>query len=188
MPMGDWDRMKNYISDYLDDELDPTTHKQFENALKQSPELRLMTKKMSVLSSRMNKLTYHKCSDDFSLKLREKIHTTPQQMISRQNIVRYTFATSFVIILAVITFSLSDFSDSPEVVPSPQSNIELQNTNPNPVNNPLSNEGVNAFVKDGEVNLKTKTNQPAASDSLHEQDQHLEKNGDKPIKYVDQKK
>ncbi len=32
--MGDSDRMKNYISDYLENSLDPSTHKEFEDALK----------------------------------------------------------------------------------------------------------------------------------------------------------
>ena len=32
--MGDCDRMKKYISDYLENNLDPTTRKQFEKNLK----------------------------------------------------------------------------------------------------------------------------------------------------------
>jgi hypothetical protein len=148
--MGDSDRMKNYISDYLENSLDPSTHKEFEDALKRSPELRSMSDRMAILSTRLNNLKYRKCSDDFSLKLRKRIHTSSEPLISRQNMVRYSFAASF-------------------------------------VSNPVSGNDANTFVNDGEVNINTKSNQRAISDSTGSKTQPEKKKDKPPIKYVDQK-
>ena len=116
--MGDSDRMKNYISDYLEDSLDPSTHKEFEEAMKRSPELRTMTDRVAAVSTQLNNLKNHKCSDDFSVKLRERIHSTSQPVISRQSIVRYSFAASFIIILVIATLTItnlvSDFDNRPQ--------------------------------------------------------------------------
>jgi hypothetical protein len=185
--MGDSDRMKNYISDYLENSLDPSTHKEFEDTLKRSPELRSMTDRMAALSTRLNNLKYHKCSDEFSLKLRERIHTSSEPLISRQNIVRYSFAASFVIILVIATFTITNLSsESPDTTPDLQGSTESPVKNPNPVSNPVS-PGNNAktAVKDGEVNIGTKSPQQAVSDSVRLQQE--EKKSEPAIKYVDQK-
>jgi len=187
--MGDSDRMKNYISDYLENSLDPSTHKEFEDTLKRSPKLRSMTDSMATLSTRLNNLKYQKCSDEFSLKLRERIHTSSEPLISRQNIIRYSFAASFVIILVIATFTITNLSsESPDTTPALQGSTEspVPVKNPNPVSNPVSTgNDVKNLVDDGEVDIGTKSPQKAASDSVRVQQ---DKKKDKPaIKYVDQK-
>jgi len=73
--MGESDRLKYYISDYLDNILDPAIHIEFEEALKSSTDLRNITYKVSTLKLYLNNLSNQTCSNDFSLKLRERIHT-----------------------------------------------------------------------------------------------------------------
>ncbi len=186
--MGDSDRLKNYISDYLENSLDPSTHKEFEDALNRSPQLSSMTDRMATLLTRLNKLRYHKCSDEFSLKLRERIHTSSEPLISRQNIVRYSFAASFVIILVIATFTITNLSsESPDTTPALKGSYEGPANNTNPVSNPVSGNDANTIVKDGELNIKTKSNQRAISDSTGSKTQPEQKKKKPPIKYVDRK-
>ena len=186
--MGDCDRMKHYISDYLENRLDPTTQKEFEEALKNSPQLRSMIHNISNITSRLKNLTYYKCSDDFSLKLRERIHTTSEKSPSRKYLVRYSFAASFIVVLIIIAFSVINLSNSPETAPDFQGNSNLRIQNTNPGSNPVSGNKVNTFVKDDEMNIRTKSAQDVISDSLHIEGQPADKPDDKPIKYVNEKK
>jgi hypothetical protein len=184
--MGHSDRLKNYISDYLENSLDPSTHKEFEDALKRSPELRSTTGKMTTLSTRLSNLKYHKCSDEFTIKLRERIHTSSEPFISRQNIVRYSFAASFVIILILAIFTITNLSsESPEITPDLQGTSEGPMNNTNPVSNPVSGNEANTFIDNEELDVGTKSNPNVVSDTT---DVKQEKNNNKPaIKYVDQK-
>lgn len=181
--MGDSDRMKNYISDYLENSLDPSTHKEFEDALKRSPDLRSITDNMTTLSARLNNLKYHKCSDEFSVKLRERIHTTSESFISRQSMVRYSFAASFVIILIVAIFTITNLSsESPEIEPV------LQGASESPANqiNPDVGNNANTYATDGEVEVGTKPGQNTAGDTTRIQQE--EKINNPTINQVDQKR
>ena len=180
--MGDSDRMKNYISDYLENSLDPSTHKEFEESLKKSPELRSMTDRVAAVSSHLSNLKSYECSDDFSVKLREKIHTSSQPIINRQNIVRYSFAASFVIILVIATLTITNLSsESPESAPALQGTTQSPANNPNPVS---SANQQNTEVEDGDLPVNQKPNQNAYSDSSRVQPE--KKKNKPPIKYVDQ--
>jgi hypothetical protein len=182
MPMGNSDRMRNYISDYLENSLDPSTHKEFEDALKRSPDLRSMTDRMTILTSHLNNFEYHKCSDEFSVKLRERIHTTSEPLISRQNIIRYSFAASFVIILIIAIFTITNLSsESPENIPA------MQEASGSPANkpNPVSGNDANSYADEEEMNIGTKPDPNAAGDSTSLSKEH---NQNKPaIKQVDKK-
>ena len=63
--MGDCDRMKKHISDYLEGSLDPTTRKEFEKNLEIYPELNSITKNISILPSILHQLPSQKCSEEF---------------------------------------------------------------------------------------------------------------------------
>jgi hypothetical protein len=183
--MGECDRYKNYISDYLDNTLDPTTHKEFEKALKNSADLQKMTNKVSQLRVQLKKLSYQTCSDDFSLKLRERIHTKPEPLISKKNVVRLSFAFSFVAIIAFTTFSLTNFLDSTEMDVPIQKNSGYQDQSPVPSSNPTSSTNNSAFENDGEIEVNIKSSQDALKDSSRTK---LSKNPDSRKKQVDQQK
>ena len=180
--MGNSDRLKNYISDYLENSLDPSTHKEFEDALKRSPDLRSMTDRMTILTSHLNNFEYHKCSDEFSVKLRERIHASSEPLISRRNIIRYSFAASFVIILIIAIFTITNLSsDSPENIPV------LQEASGNPASkpNPVSGNDANSYMNEEDLGISTKSGQNTASDSTVYSKEH---NQNKPqIKQVDKK-
>ncbi len=186
--MGDCDRLKHYISDYLENGLDPATRKEFKDALEKFPELTSMTNRARVLSSKLKNLNYYSCSEEFQLKLREKIHTPSKSVISRQNIVRYSFAFSMVIILFIVTFSMITGSDSPELNPVVPGNSDFQIKMANPVSNPLSGNNVNSLVNDDNgINIKTKTAQDMVVDSSRIYDNPGSKIDIPPIKHVGQK-
>jgi hypothetical protein len=188
MPMGECDRLKHYISDYLEGGLDPATRKEFDDALEKFPELKVMTNRVLLLSSKLKNLNYYSCSNEFQLKLREKIHTQPESTISKQNIVRYSLAFSMVIILFIVTFSMLNFSDSPELNPLIPENSEFQINATNPVSNPLPGNNVNSLVNDDNgVDIKTRTTQDMVADSSRIYDNPDSKKDIPPIKHVDQK-
>lgn len=185
--MGDSDRMKNYISDYLENSLDPSTQKAFEDALKNSSELRMMTDRVAAVSTKLKSLTSHKCSDDFSVKLRERIHTTSQPIISRQNIIRYSFAASFIIVVVIATLTITNMvSESPETSPAYQGSTQNPGNNPDASVNPASSSSdPGKLVNDGDLDIRSKSNQNTVSDSSRVQEE--EKKNRPPVKYVDQK-
>lgn len=185
--MGDSDRMKNYISDYLENSLDPSTHKEFEQALKSSPELRMMTDRVAAVSGELGKLKNYNCSDDFSVKLRERIHTTSAPLVSRQSVIRYSFAASFIIIFVVAALTISNMmSDSPENTPALPSSTNNPIQKVNPVSDPGS-PGIKSknLVGEGDLDVKSKSNQNTYSDSTRVLEE--KKKNKPPVKYVDQK-
>lgn len=185
--MGNWDRMKFYISDYLENSLDPTMQKEFEKALDNSPELRSQLKRVSVLKSRLKNLSQHQCSDDFSLKLRERIHSAPQSAISRQNLIRFSFAASFIIILAVSLVFIYNSSDVQKPMPDVGSGTEFQLNQTNPASNPVSGNKGNSFVSEDEMDIKTKASQSTFADSTRSYLPDSDTRENSRVKVVDQK-
>ena len=55
MPMGDWDRFKNYISDYLEGNLDNSTRKEFEQEIEKNSNLQKLTRGVENLSKVLSK-------------------------------------------------------------------------------------------------------------------------------------
>jgi hypothetical protein len=185
--MGDCDRYKPYISDYLENSLDPTTEKEFRNALKNSAELQILTNRVRSLKAQLGNLPNYSCSDDFSLHLREKIHTTPQAIISRQNVLRLSFAASIVLVLIVAMIGLNHLSDSSES-PGPAEGVsDFQIEHPNPVGNPASGSNPNIFKKDAELQVKTKMAQQVVDDSSKVGQSPIKRKDDPRFKHVDQK-
>ena len=182
--MNHRDRIKNYISDYLENSLDPSTQKEFEDALENSPELRSMTKRILILSNRLSNLKYYHCSDEFTVKLRERIHSSPESFVSRQNFVRYSFAASFIIILIAAILTLTNLSsDSPGTIPDSQGEFQGPMNHSSPASNQLPAKEINTIIDNSEMDVGTKSNPNVVGDSLN-----IQKEKDKPpIKYVDQK-
>jgi hypothetical protein len=131
----------------------------------------------------LGKLKNHTCSDDFSVKLRERIHTTSEPLISRKNVIRYSFAASFIIVIVIATFTITNLmTESPESTPPIQGSSQVPIENVNPVS---STNIEKTPMEDGELNIKSKSNQNALNDSLRIEQ---EKKKNKPsIKYIDQK-
>jgi hypothetical protein len=185
--MGDCDRYKPYISDYLENSLDPSTQKDFENALKNSAELQRLTKRVRNLRSYLGNIGTYSCSDDFSLHLREKIHTNPEPLISRQNLVRLSFATSIVVVLMIALFSFTNLSDTTESPLPTEGTSDLRIDTPGPVKNAVSDYNPDNFKKDGEVEINTKMTQQVIDDSSKVNHLPDSRTDDRHIKHVDTK-
>lgn len=185
--MGNWDRMKFYISDYLENSLDPTMQIEFEKALESSPELRSQLERVSALKSRLKNLSQYQCSGDFSMKLRERIHSFPQPVLSRPGFLRYSFAVSVVIILAISIVFIYNSSDVQESVPVVKGEAEFQMDQSNPASNPVSDNKVNSFISDDEMDIKTKSSQKTLADSTRSYLPESESRENSHVKIVDQK-
>ena len=185
--MGECDRFKPYISDYLENNLDPSTQQEFEKALKRSADLLILTNKVRNLKTHLGKLSHIKCSDDFSLTLRERIHTNPEPVINRQRVIRYSFAGTIVLVLAVAIISLSNMSDSTESPLPVQGTSDLQINEPNPVSNPVSGPNQNLFRDNSEVEIKTKMTQQVIEDSSGVKQLPDKRKDDPYMKRVDKK-
>jgi hypothetical protein len=187
MPMGDCDRFKKHISDYLEGSLDKTTRKEFESELEQNDELSKLTSRIGEISILLSKLPDHKCSDDFSAKLRKKIHNSDSRAkLPVTPLKKYSFAFSFAILAVIIVFTLNVFdnnSGDTNVIPE---SSNLQNSNPQPSpqipSQPVSNIPA---VSNKEVDIKTVDEQKAVTDSVKKEEKSA---SEKNFKYVDDKK
>jgi hypothetical protein len=114
--MGDSDRMKRYISDYLDHTLDPSTQKEFEHALGKNEELRTITSQVARIKNALGNLAAYHCSENFNVALRERI-VRDQNVPVRYPIKKYALSVSFAAVLVVIFFILNPFTseDSPKL-------------------------------------------------------------------------
>jgi hypothetical protein len=186
--MGECDRFKPFISDYLEKSLDPTTHQKFEKALENSDELQLLTSRVRLLKTHLEKLDRVSCSDDFSLRLRERIHTVPQPFFKRQNVMRMSMAFSLVIVLAVALVSMMNLSDSPETSIPLQGTPNLKIDEANPVSSPASTTNPGIFKTDSPLDVKTKNNQQTAADSTKINPLPNRRTEERFFKRVDQKK
>jgi len=169
--MGDWDRLKKYVSDYVEGQLDPSTQRQYEEELKINPELRELTTKVSTVTKLLKNLPFHRCGEDFNLRLRERIHNDPQKKWLGTSVRRYSFAFSFIVILAVAIFALNNQSE------------DNTTTKFSPSKNAVSSDN-NAYENES-IDVKTRSQQPALVDS---NTIRMKEKKDPRIKYVDQKK
>ena len=185
--MGECDRFKSYISDYLENNLDPTTHQEFENALKSSDELQLMTNRVRILKTHLGNLTRFSCSADFSLNLRERIHSGPQPFFNKQKVVRLALALSVVVVLAITLVSLTSLSNSPGTEIPAQGSTDLKIEESNPISNPVSRSNPVIFKKDNELDVKTKEPEQVTDDSTKINPLPERRKDDPIIKRVDSK-
>ena len=163
--MGECDRFKPFISDYLENNLDPSTLQQFEKALETSGELQSLTRRVRQLKLHLNNLDRVSCSADFSMRLRERIHTVPQPLFRRPGFMRLSLAFSLVVVLAVALISLMNMSDSPDPSLPYKGNTNFKIEEVNPVSNPSSPNNPALFKNDSQLDVKTRSNPGTAVDS-----------------------
>ena len=185
--MGNCDRMKPYISDYIENSLDPTTKKEFEQVLKSSPELQKLIRHMQILKSGLNNLQSYHCTEDFQIKLRQRLISEPNSLINRQQFVRYSIAVSFIIILVIVTMNISFQNNDQETLPATTGQSDLKIQTSRPVSNPVSETTDAQPMNEGEIDIKTKPRQQAIADSTESPINPESQLRDKNFKYVDQK-
>jgi len=184
--MNECDRLKKHISDYLKNTLDNTSKTEFEKGLSQDPQLRNLTDQVNKMSKMLTGLKSYKCSDDFSVKLREKIHRSDSQAkLPATPAKKYSYAFSFVVVAVLATFMVTAITDEPDNVNTiPETtNIKEQIPSASPTNQP--NPGIHTPASEQQVDIKTIDEQKVPADSLRNQ-RDSDEGGQ--IKQVDTKK
>ena len=185
--MSDWDKLSNYISDYLEGNLDNSSRKEFEQEIEKNSDLRNLTGKVSNLSRLLKGLPEHKCSDDFSVKLRKKIHQSSAKIAKPvSSFKKYSFAFSFVIVAVVAIFAIGTFMESEDPAVNLPESSNIPSVQPDPVNQNTMQPTSNVQADNKQVDIKTIYENPVAADSLH--NKAIEKEKDDKIKYVDETK
>ena len=185
--MGDWDRQKHHISDYLEGNLDNSTRNEFEKEISKNDELKKVTGRVEKLSHMLKNLPEHKCSDDFNQKLRERIHNESSSKLDTIPIKKISFALSFAVLLVLVVFSFNTFIGNEEPANNlPEStNVEPNQSDPGYQNKLQSPKQVQASSR--QVDVKTIQENEATSDSLSRK--NLKKIQDQDnIKQVDEVK
>lgn len=185
--MGDWDRFKNYISDYLEGNLDNSTRKEFEQEIDKNSNLQKLTRGVENLSKVLGDLPEYECSDDFNVKLRDRIHRDSSAVkLPVIPLKKYSFAFSFVMIavIAVFTFNTLTEKDDP-VINLPESS-NIQSVQPNPVYQNKMQPASQVQTDNRQVDIKTIDENVTVTDSLHNETIKKEKQSN--IKYVDETK
>ena len=181
--MGDCDRLKKHISDYIEGNLDKATRDEFERGLNQDVVLQNLTSRMGYLSQTLSKLPEHKCSSDFSASLRERIHRSEAPSRLPVNSVRkYSFAFSVMILAIVAVFTITQIGDQ-----APESSLQseapvINNANPAVAPVTSSNPVVSDKISGQEVDIKTRGEQKALADSSAKRESEGKKAS---LKYVD---
>lgn len=162
--MGNCDRMKKHISDYLEGTLDPTTRKEFEKNLEIYPELNSITKNISILPSILHQLPSQKCSDEFMVDLRKRIHSKSKNVVTTIPIKKYSYAFSFLVLIIIAVFGVNNiFLQKDESIGIQESSdYQIDASQPNQV--PIKGSFKSPANKDN-ASIKTKDSQPAITDS-----------------------
>ena len=171
--MGNCYNVKKYISDYLENKLEPESRAAVENHLKTCTSCARSLNTISHLKSRLSSLRRYKCSDEFTRKLHERIHS-PGKEYSQVLPVRkfsYAFTAVLVVFLSIYTLQWINNDKSEEVI-IPASGVIT------PVS---STEEGRTTTEQQDVNIKTKESNTDKNDSLDTRD-----NTNGHIKYVDQ--
>ena len=181
--MGDCDRMKKYISDYLENNLDPTTREQFEKNLKLHPELSSITKNISTLPYLLHNLAVYKCSDDFILNLRQKIHSGTETTVAKGNIWKFSLAISFLIVIIVTIFGLNSIFLQRDTTDSLHDSQDYQIIDSKPVQMPIKNSDNNPYLN-SKASIKSEDTQTTLTDSSKIPSDAIKDNRVKQVKQI----
>lgn len=129
--MGDCDRMKKHISDYLDHSLDPTTKNEFEQILGENASLKSLTSKVGKVKNLLGNLQSYQCSEEFNFRLREKIHQNQKTSV-KDPVKKYVLSVSFAAVLILMFVFINPFSSEesgtlPQIPASSISTPQMQN-------------------------------------------------------------
>ncbi len=176
--MGDCNRMKKHITDYLDHTLDPSTKKEFEQTLGDSKRLRKITEEVEQIKTSLGALQTYHCSENFNIRLREKILQNQKIPVNgpvRRYVLSLSFAAVLVLVMVIFNpFSSEDDGTSPQV-PAASMQVLPEKKTPNIQNVTSTNDNESYSGRD----IKTLDEAKAYADSTKEK-------SESPLKHVDQ--
>jgi hypothetical protein len=184
--MIDCDKVKEFISDYIEKRLTPGLKKELDNHFKQCPDCQLVLERIPKVQSLMSNLTPVKCSDDFNLKLRKKIASNLNEpMISRSSFKKVSYGFSFALFIFVIIFGFNFFNQAENEADVLLPQVQKQeSTNPsNPAYQNVQQTSTN-YTQTEELDVRTKDSDGIYSDSAKTKSPDVK---DSRVKYVDTK-
>ena len=185
--MIDCDKVKEYISDYIEKHLTPGLKTELDNHFQQCPDCKLVLERIPKVQSIMGNLVSVQCSDDFNLKLRERIASGQNNsVVSKNSIKKLSYGFSFAIFIFLIVFGFNFFdqaeSDSNILLPQVQ---KQESTIPsNPSNQNILQTSSSNLTQTEELDVRTKESEGIYSDSANTKSPDVK---DPRVKYVDSK-
>jgi hypothetical protein len=184
--MIDCDKVKEFMSDYIEKRLTPGLKTQLDNHFQQCPDCQLVLERIPKVQSLMSNLAPLKCSDDFNLKLRERIAgNLNEPMISRSLFKKLSYGFSFALIIIVTVFGFNFFNqtETNSEVLLPQVQKQESTTPSNPSYNNVQQTS-STFTETEELDVRTKESDGIYSDSAKTKSPDVK---DARVKYVDTK-
>jgi hypothetical protein len=184
--MTNCDKVKEYISDYIEKRLTPSLKTELDNHFQFCASCRKLLERIPKIQSIIGNLNSIKCSDNFNLKLRERIAKNQNGTVfSKDSMKKLSYGFSFAIFIFLIVFGFNFFnqedSDSKFVVPQFQNQESLNPSNPSNQNLQQASSNLNQTE---ELEVRTKDGEGMYSDSSNSKSPD-EKNP--RVKYVDSK-
>lgn len=184
--MTDCDKVKEFISEYLEKRLTPGLKSELENHFKVCSSCRIILERIPKVQSLLSDLSSVKCSDNFNLKLREKIANNENESVfSRESVKKVSYGFSFAIFIFIIVFSFNFFNQAesdPNInLPQVQQQKSLSPSNPSVQN---IQQASSSMTQTEELNVRTKDGKGIYSDSTKN---NSPEEKDPRVKYVDSK-
>lgn len=184
--MTDCDKVKENISDYIEKRLSPNLKSEIENHFQLCTDCRLIMERIPKVQALMGNLASIKCSDNFNLKLREKlVNIENEPLVSKDSIKRISYGFSFAIIIFLIVFGFNFYnqpnSDSNILLPQVQNQESV--TPGNQANQNIQQASSN-LTQTEEFNVRTKDAEGIYTDSTKNK---LSEEKNPRVKYVDSK-
>lgn len=181
--MIDCDKVKEYISDYIEKNLSPNLRSELDSHFRVCEKCNVLLQRLPKIQSLMQNLNTIKCSDDFNLRLRNRIiNNENDPLISKEIFRKTSYGLSFamVVIFAVVGFNFFNGTESESGIISPQ--VQIQESN-NP-SDPLVNKTSSNLTQTEEMEVRTKDAEGIYSDSSKT---NKPEEKDPRVKYVDSK-
>jgi len=184
--MIDCDKVKGFISDYIEKRLTPGLKTELDTHFQQCPNCKLVLERIPKVKSLMSNLKSVKCSDDFNLKLRERITgNLNEPMISRSSFKKVSYGFSFALIVVVTVFGFNFFNqaETNNDVLLPQVQKQESTIPSNPSYQNVQQTSTN-YTQTEELDVRTKDSEGMYSDSAKTKSPDVK---DSRVKYVDTK-
>jgi putative zinc finger protein len=184
--MTDCDRVMEFISDYIEKRLTPGLKTELDNHFQQCPDCKLVLERIPKVQSLMGNLASVKCSEDFNLKLREKVAGNQNEsMISSGSFKKVTYGFSFAIFIFAIVFGFNFFNqaDTAADIQLPQVQKQEAIVPSNTAHQNIQQASTNLTHTD-ELDVRTKESEGIYSDSAKTKSPDVK---DPRVKYVDTK-
>jgi predicted anti-sigma-YlaC factor YlaD len=170
--MGSCYNSRKYISDFLENKLEPELRATVENHLKACPECMRSAKNIGYLQNRLTNLRRYQCSEDFTLKLQQRIQSPNRNISFSLPVRKFSYAFTVILVIFLSIYTIRWINQKPEEVIIPPSSV---------IESSVGEEESATDADPQDVNIKTKESLAGQNDSLN-----TRKNANGRIKYVDQ--